>query len=93
MDDQKAVRLTPRLCKAARALIGWQQQDLAGRSGVSKSTIAAFERRPDSAKVSTMNNRALVQAFEAAGLEFMRENGGGLGVRWRQPRERGRARP
>jgi hypothetical protein len=28
-----------------------------------------------------MNNRALVEAFERAGLQFIPENGGGAGVR------------
>ena len=29
-----------------------------------------------------MNNRALVQAFEQAGLLFLAENGGGAGLRF-----------
>ena len=28
-----------------------------------------------------MNNRAVVEAFERAGLEFIPENGGGVGLR------------
>jgi hypothetical protein len=28
-----------------------------------------------------MNNRAAVEAFERAGLEFIPENGGGVGLR------------
>jgi hypothetical protein len=31
----------------------------------------------------TMNNRALIEAFETAGLQFIPENGGGPGVRFR----------
>jgi hypothetical protein len=32
-----------------------------------------------------MNNRALVEAFERAGLQFIPENGGGHGVRMKEP--------
>jgi hypothetical protein len=36
-------------------------------------------------KLSTMNHRAIVEAFERAGLEFIPANGGGAGVRFRDP--------
>ncbi len=36
--------MTPVHCRAARALLGWSQNDLASRAGVSRSTIADFER-------------------------------------------------
>lgn len=82
-DDKKPIRLTPRLCRAARALLGWQQNDLVEASGVSKSTIGAFETKDEGARMATMNNRALVETFEKAGLQFIPENGGGAGVRLR----------
>jgi DNA-binding XRE family transcriptional regulator len=75
------IRLTPRLCKAARALLEWQQQDLAKASGVPKPTVSAFEARGGDAKLMGMNNRAAVEAFERAGVQFIHENGGGAGVR------------
>jgi hypothetical protein len=75
------VRLTPRLCRAASALVGFEQKDLAALSGVSKSTIGAFEIKDEKARLATMNNRVLVETFERAGLEFISENGGGAGVR------------
>lgn len=81
MSDQ--TRLNPRLTKAARALLEWQQGDLAEASGVPKPTVSAFEARGGEAKLTTMNNRALVEAFEKAGLEFIPENGGGAGIRFR----------
>lgn len=77
------IRLTPRLCRAARSLLGWQQQHLVDASGVAKSTVGAFEIKEESAKLANLNNQALVRAFEAAGLQFIPENGGGAGVRWR----------
>ena len=71
----------PRLCRAARALLGWQQQDVAEASGVPKPTLSAFEIKAEGARLSTMNNRAVVEAFERAGIEFIPENGGGVGLR------------
>jgi DNA-binding XRE family transcriptional regulator len=79
------VRLTPRLCRAARALAGLEQKDLASSSEVSKSTIGAFEIKDEGARLGTRTNRALIEAFERAGLEFIPENGGGPGVRLRHP--------
>lgn len=79
------LRLTPRLTKAARSLLGWSQDDLAQASGMSKSTIGAFEAKPESAVMQTMNNRAMVETLEKAGVAFIPENGGGHGVRLRQP--------
>jgi len=81
------VRLTPRLLRAARAMVGWQQLDVANASGVPKPTISAFELKPETGKLTTMNNRALVEAFEQAGLEFIPENGGGEGVRFRMRKD------
>ncbi len=82
------IRLTPRLCRAARALLDWQQQHLADASGVPKPTVVAFEaKRDDAARMSTMNNKAVVEAFEGAGLQFIPENGGGLGLRLKDRRE------
>lgn len=37
------VSLTPALCRAARGLLDWTQEDLAARSLVSRSTIRDFE--------------------------------------------------
>ena len=49
-----------------------------------RPTISAFEAKASGAtKVTTMNNRAAVEAFERAGLEFILKNGGGLGIRFR----------
>jgi transcriptional regulator with XRE-family HTH domain len=79
------VPLTPRLCRAARALAGFEQKDLASASDVAKSTIGAFEIKDESARLGKRTNRALVEAFERAGLVFIPENGGGPGVRFRDP--------
>ena len=83
--SDKPVRLSPKLCRAARALAGWQQAEMATHSGVPRPTLSAFEVKGEDARLTTMNNKALVEAFERAGLQFLPENGGGLGVRFRKP--------
>jgi transcriptional regulator with XRE-family HTH domain len=71
--------ITPAQCRAARALVQWKMPDLATSSGVSVSTINSFElerRQPINANLA-----AIRAALEAAGVEFIPENGGGAGVR------------
>jgi hypothetical protein len=62
-----------------------EQMDLASASDVARSTIGAFEIKDESARLSKRINRALIEAFEQAGLQFIPENGGGPGVRLRHP--------
>lgn len=58
--------------RAARAWLGWTQDDLAEHSGVSKVTVRNIERGVTDPRVTTMG--ALQKAFEDAGIEFL-ENG------------------
>jgi len=75
--------MTPAQSRAARALIDWSQDRLAEQSGVSVTAIRNFER---GATTPVRNNlAALCTALEAAGIEFIAENGGGPGVRLRKP--------
>ena len=67
--------------RAARGLIGMSQAELAKISGVSHPTIKRIETGGD-ARMSTI--QALRVALEAAGVEFIAENGGGPGVRLRK---------
>ncbi len=62
--------------RAARGLLNWSQSDLVEHSGVSKKTIADFERGSTNPYGRTLT--AIVAAFEAAGIEFIR---GGVRVR------------
>jgi transcriptional regulator with XRE-family HTH domain len=71
--------LTPELCKAARALTGLTQRELATRADVGDQTVADFERA--ARKPHAANLAKLRTALEAAGVEFIAENGGGAGVR------------
>ena len=54
--------------RAARALIGWKQTDLAKASGVSEISIKNIERGVTDPRSSTLG--ALQQAFENAGSYF-----------------------
>lgn len=51
-------------------MLGWTQDELATRSGVSKRTIAALEIEWTVPKRNTVD--LLVHALEAAGIEFRR---------------------
>lgn len=75
--------INPSQCRAARALLGITQQQLADLAGISKRTVIEFEggiRVP-----LTSTSRSLQWALENAGIEFLRGNGGGSGVRFRDP--------
>ncbi|WP_245458423.1 MULTISPECIES: helix-turn-helix transcriptional regulator [unclassified Mesorhizobium] len=66
-------------CRGARAMLGWSQAELAESANVSRATVVDFER---GLRVPHRNNLgAIREALEAAGIEFIPENGGGAGVR------------
>ena len=73
--------LLPVQCKMARAALGLGVRELAATAKVSIDTVARFERG-DELKERTIE--ALQHALEAAGVEFIDENGGGPGVRLRK---------
>jgi transcriptional regulator with XRE-family HTH domain len=55
--------------RAARGLLNWSQSDLVEHSGVSKKTIADFERGTTKPYGRTLT--AIIAAYEAAGIEFI----------------------
>jgi transcriptional regulator with XRE-family HTH domain len=67
--------------KMARAAVGWGVRELAKKAGVTANTVTRIENGAD-ARQSTIDR--LQQALEAAGVEFIDENGGGPGVRLRR---------
>lgn len=71
--------------KAARTLARMDQQQLADRSGVSVPTIKRMEAGDGPIRGNYENVAAVVAVLEAAGIEFIPENGGGPGVRLRKP--------
>lgn len=71
--------VTAAQCRAGRSLISWSQTELANESNVSRATVADFERET---RTPHQNNlEAIRSALEAAGVQFIEENGGGPGVR------------
>ncbi len=73
--------MKPVQLKMARAAVGWGVRELAKKAGVTANTVTRIENGAD-AKQSTMDR--LQDALEAAGIEFIQENGGGPGVRLRK---------
>ncbi|MCU0907165.1 MAG: helix-turn-helix domain-containing protein [Rhodobacteraceae bacterium] len=68
-------------CKMARAATGLGVRDLAAAAGVSPDTVARLERGEALREATVAAIRA---ALEAAGVEFIPQNGGGRGVRLRK---------
>lgn len=79
-----SVRLTPSLVRAARGLVGWNEEELASRSGVPQPAILSFEGAGEARDLDPASEKAVTQAFENAGVVFVAENGGGAGVRMRE---------
>ncbi len=67
--------------RAARALLRWSALDLASTSKVGVATIRRVEVVDGEIPATSANEAALRSALEAAGVEFIDENGGGAGVR------------
>lgn len=74
------MELDLRLVKAARALAGWSAAELSKVSGVPHDTLRAFESGRTKS-FTTLNAKAVHDAFSQAGIVFIPENGGGAGVR------------
>ena len=75
--------LTSAQIRAARALLQWSAADLAKESSVGVNTIRRAEIAGDQIALTAANSAMLRGVLEAAGVEFIDENGGGPGVRLR----------
>src|SRR3954469_17337099 len=69
--------LTSAQLRAARALIRWSAEDLARASAVGTTTIRRAELTESETSLTAANDLAIRRALEAAGVEFIDENGGG----------------
>jgi len=75
--------------RAARALLGWRQQDLSKASGVGTATIRRIEKsdREMTGYVSTMVR--IQAALEQAGIQFINDDEvGGFGLRMAKKRQK-----
>jgi transcriptional regulator with XRE-family HTH domain len=71
--------MSPEQSRAARGWLGWSQTRLATESGVSLSTVRDFElgtRTPIPNNIAAMR-----RAIEAAGIEFIDDDGEAVGIR------------
>lgn len=75
--------MTPSQCRAGRALLGLEQGEVADAAGIARATLIDFEQGHRSPRPATV--AAIKAALEAAGIEFIAENGGGAGVRLKKP--------
>src|SRR5258707_15191351 len=68
--------------RAARALLRWSAEDLARESALGLNTIKRAELAENKTSLTVANDLAVRRALEAAGVEFIDENGGGPGARF-----------
>jgi transcriptional regulator with XRE-family HTH domain len=75
--------VSQRQIRAARALLGWSQQDLADRAILSLNAVKRLENGKSDPRLSTIT--AVQSALEAGGIEFIPAHSDkGEGVRLKQ---------
>ena len=72
--------------RAARALLRWSAAELAREAALGIATIKRAEVADGETSMTMANDLAVRRVLEAAGVEFIDDNGGGPGVRLRQRR-------
>jgi hypothetical protein len=70
--------------RAGRSLVRWSAAELAKASALGANTIRRAEVSDGETSLTLANDQAIRRALEAAGVEFIDENGGGAGVRLRR---------
>lgn len=78
------IMITPRQIRAARALLGWSQQQLADKAIVSLNAVTRLEKGKVDSRMSTIS--AIQKALTKAGIEFISADVKGEGVRLRNPK-------
>jgi len=73
--------LTGAQIRAARALLAWNQSDLAAATGLALSTIRRLEADSGILQSNVATLVSITDAMSKAGVEFIDANGGGPGVR------------
>jgi len=81
----KKIALTGGQLRAARALLGWTAQQLADAAGVGVATIRRTETVEGPVKMIGATTAAIARALDDAGIELIEPNGGGAGVRHKDP--------
>ena len=76
--------ITPRQIRAARALLGWSQQQLADKAIVSLNAVTRLEKGKVDSRISTIS--AIEKTLAKAGVEFLPAGEKGEGVRMKSPK-------
>jgi predicted transcriptional regulator len=84
MSKKSILKVSIRQIKAARALLAWSQADLADAAAVSIPTVKRLEAYDGLLGGRSVTGAKIRTALEDAGVEFIEENGGGTGVRFRK---------
>ena len=81
--------ITASQLRAARSLLGIDQQTLADMAGVSLPTIQRMEASPENVRGIVATLMKVLEALDKAGLELIGDGavsgGGGRGVRFKEP--------
>jgi predicted transcriptional regulator len=85
MTPKSILKVSIRQIKAARALLDWSQEKLAVAAEISVPTIKRLEAEDGPLGGRGQTVEKILKSMEAAGVEFIDENGGGPGVRLRKP--------
>ena len=73
--------------RAARGFLQWTAAELAERSKIGLSTVRRAEDATGVPPLTPANIDAMRRTLEAAGVKFIEQNGGGPGVRLKDPLE------
>ncbi len=65
-------------------MIRWSAKQLARAADVGVATVSRAEVEDGNTSLTSANLKAIRLALEAAGIEFIPENGGGAGVRFKK---------
>ena len=71
--------ITAEQCRGARAMLGWSRDKLATVAKIAVRTLVDFERGARTPYERTIAD--IQKALEEAGITFIDENGGDVGVR------------
>ncbi|RYC34054.1 XRE family transcriptional regulator [Lichenibacterium minor] len=73
--------ISVRQLKAARALLGWSQDEMASKSGLSRTTLGRLEMADEQLGGYATTRDKIVRTCEAAGITFLSEDDGSEGVK------------
>jgi hypothetical protein len=74
----------------ARGYLRWSARELADKAGVAESTIKRMEQDDGFPIARGANIEAVYKTLADAGIIFVPENGGGVGIRLRKPAPHGK---